>query len=302
MELKTRLFIILLALSLLPLAACGQETASAQPTDTAPEAVPVQEPVQAEEAQVSAAPEESSQAAAGPEDSEKTTLYLADMSNNRYLIEAILEFNALSDIYEVEHVLYIPEDETRLRLELISGSGPDIMSLHRFGYEAYANKGVFADLNSFFDSDPDISRGMLLEQILDACEESDGQLFQLMPTFHFETMWCNPEFYAQLGEWNIGTISDWLTQHPDACFTTYTYDYNSPFYLLMRAGLNDFVDYETMTCQFDSPEFQNLLTCAKALWKNTQSVSPEDFREGRVVGAYINFLPLRIIIFWLNTV
>ena len=74
MELKTRLFIILLALSLLPLAACGQEPASAQPTDTVPEAVPVQEPVQAEEAQVSAAPEESSQAAAGPEDSEKTTL------------------------------------------------------------------------------------------------------------------------------------------------------------------------------------------------------------------------------------
>ena len=69
-----------------------------------------------------------------PEAPDTQSLTIARTEHNRYITEAIETFNRLSPATPLESIWYT-DNENELKLSLIAGDGPDLISLDGFDYE-----------------------------------------------------------------------------------------------------------------------------------------------------------------------
>jgi len=129
-------------------------------------------------------------------ESERTTITLG-IINQFQLYEVdytrwhVGEFNRDNEYYYVEIVNYADEDLMRLRTELVAGSGPDILYTMFMDYCLFGpiiNQGIFADLWSFIDDDPDISREDFFHHILELNQSPGGGLYTIANQFTIETL------------------------------------------------------------------------------------------------------------------
>ena len=227
-------------------AGCGQQEPSAEPavlnSPTVLESVPSMLP----EADPSA-----------------QTLTVARMERNRFVTEVINTFNDANTGVQAQSQ-WFEDREGELKLSLIAGDGPDLMSLEFFDYEIYAAKGVFTDLYPLLNADPDLSREDLVEPVLRAMEYSNGALYQMAPSFHLSCMFTCPDTVDPSLPWNLDTVETWMAQHPDALFTAGAQSPSDILSVLLQGYLQSLVDYETMTCDFTSGLFQRMLEDSNA--------------------------------------
>ena len=137
---------------------CGQvHSASAPPAVSAP------------------APSQAAELSVLPEAAPVQGLTVARMENNRFVTEVINAFNDANTGVQAQSE-WFNDREGELKLSLIAGDGPDLMSLEFFDYEIYAAKGVFTDLYPLLDADETLSRSDLVEPVLRAMEYRNGAL------------------------------------------------------------------------------------------------------------------------------
>lgn len=167
----------------------------------------------------------------------------------------INDFNNSSDKYRVQLVEYSYEDNNQqLNMDIISGNAPDVVcGLDYSTYLNYCNKGVFADLYDLMDDE--LSKDMIMPNVITAMER-DGKLYSLCTRFNINTLVAKTSV-CDKENW---TFADMLSLY-DNSTAEHLYDGETKLDMFRRMfyTMNDLIDYENVTCNFDNPEFIQLL-------------------------------------------
>lgn len=176
--------------------------------------------------------------------------------------DEIAAFHEAQSEIRIETVIY-PNDDTQLRLELISGEGPDLICTGEFGnLEVLTAMGCLVDLYPYLEQDADITKGDLWNiELL----ELDGKLVQIAPEFYLTTHYGTQDAYGEEPGW---TLEECLARLESA---------ESPQDILgnitgkafvanfIRDYAKTHVDYENALCDFNTEEFRAILEVAKAI-------------------------------------
>lgn len=165
------------------------------------------------------------------------------------------KFNNANDKYRVQLVEYPYDDNNQqLNMDIISGNAPDIIcGLDYSTYLNYRKKGLFADLYTLMDDE--LSKDMIMPNVITALE-SQGKLYSLCTSFNINTLVAKTSV-CDKENW---TFADMLSLY-DNSTAEHLYDGETKLDIFRRMfyTMNDLIDYENVTCNFDNPEFIQLL-------------------------------------------
>lgn len=236
---------------------------------------------------------------------EKETLVFASLYGGDQAIEnAVLEFNKNHPSYKmiyksyIDHYGIVPAETydnavTAMYLDLISDNPPDIIDLKRLSIPGLAAKGVLEDLSPYLENGTLIKRDDFVPSILDAYT-IDGALVTIPRSVFLSTL-CGKK--SIVGEKEGCTIEDLLQlsqKYPD---TELLAGYSKEFILrqFLQYDSSAFVDYQTGTCSFNSPDFIQLLEYADTYpMKMDHSKNGEELmQKDKVILMYMSIYSLK---------
>lgn len=179
------------------------------------------------------------------------------------LKKSITDFNMKNPDYRVELTAYINEYKeeplTRLNIDITTGNAPDILVVETaVPVKSYIDKGMFADLYEFIDSDPELKREDLLGSVLRAYE-NDGRLCMLVPQFYIETVMGKTSLVGDRQGMTVSELIELAEKYPDKKLLNGYTTKSSALDLLLRYSYGSFIDSESGKCSFDSDSFTDLL-------------------------------------------
>ena len=204
---------------------------------------------------------------------QKTVLTLA-AQNMGYssLNSVIIDFNRSNDKYRIsvkDYSEYNTEDDysagvTKLNTEILAGNLPDLILVNGIPYEQYAAKGILEDLYPFIDSDSEISREDIFPTVLGALEVN-GKLCQAVSTFNINAVMGAKSVVGDTPGWNYDQFNAALASMPDGCEAFEPYVTREEILRSCLAlDMEEYVNWSTGECKFDSPDFVKLLQFASA--------------------------------------
>ncbi len=171
----------------------------------------------------------------------------------------ILSFNEQNDKYRVKTEIYDSID--KLALDIITGADIDIFEIDANGHiplGLFSNKGVLEDLYPYIDADPELDREDFLDAVLRAYDD-DGSLY-VLPTYVSIRAFVGLRNIVDDGYyWTWDEFFDSYSKMPEGAEIIAGVNREFMLDLLSLYTFNDFVDWETGVCSFDSPEFIDLL-------------------------------------------
>ena len=206
----------------------------------------------------------------------KTELLIACMDPNGMDMLAA-RFNAHSDEYYVRVVDYsggieatAEEVQLRLNTELISGRTPDMFCFFSgwISPNIYAGKGLLVDMKPLIEADEDLSpEDIVLYKALDY----NGGIYVMGESFYLDTMAARESDFGQRYGWTLEEYRqiDAGLREDQMCIYNLTRELfiNNVIGRYVRYG----VDWPKGTCDFNNPEFVELLRTALELRE-----TPED--------------------------
>ena len=180
--------------------------------------------------------------------------------------EEIKAFNALSEDYRMEYKNYYNNDTNerdydQLRLDLISGDGPDIIPFDDIFTVDTFSSGVFCDLYEYIDADPELSREDFLSNAREAFER-DGKMVMMTPTFRgFKTVAAKSGYTGVRENWSFDDMIAAYNAKPEGMYFFDPFEDNYSRDMLFNITVMNqfFVDYDKAECHFDSPEYIKML-------------------------------------------
>lgn len=197
--------------------------------------------------------------------------------------ERIKKFNSERDDVKIEEVFYgLPSNDLSvtdtLRADLLTGNAPDIISftsdlpLGTFG----ARDSLFVDLYDLMANDSDVSPTDFADGFLDGLE-INGKLLQFTGSFSIDTLIMKKKWANGMTSWNFEQFEElWKSMPEDMELSTEAkFSYRS---MVFRDFVNysAFVDYDSATCRFDSPEF---IRAMKFISDNNIGMTAEQFNS-----------------------
>jgi len=175
----------------------------------------------------------------------------------------------------------------RMLAELAAGMGPDI--IWGGGLDAFADRGLFADLYRFIDADPTISRADFFPNILRAMESPDGSLPMIANSFGLQTMIGTAEHVGHIESWTMAEMLALIEAANPQQLATLMGDWmTGESFLSMALWFGgDFLDWEARRANLDSAEFIALLNIAARLpdehgWEERQMGGGQTLVSGHV--------------------
>ena len=179
----------------------------------------------------------------------------------------IADFNAESNLYQIKLKNYSDSYEysieglenavNDLEIDIISGNIPDMVYLDTNEIEKLSSKGAFADLYELMDSDSKYSRDAFLPNYLEATE-TDGHIYSIAPTFTIKSIAAKSR-HTDIQNWTFDEFRDvYNSKSADMTLFESANNRNAVFGFLSD-DCNDFVDYGTHTCYFNSQDFIDIL-------------------------------------------
>lgn len=219
---------------------------------------------------------------------DKVTLTMAGYSIPYNVRRKALSYNKTSNKYKIKVVDYSSLDNEenysagsdRLNLDIVSGNTPDILVLSsEMPVNSYMNKGLFVDLNSMLENDPDISEADLLTNILDA-SKTNGKLYQLIPAFSVQTVVCKEKLVDGKNSLTFKDCNELIKQlnpNKEFIFGMTTREY------FMSQGLkfsgDKYIDWDERKCYFNNDSFIEFLEMANKLPVEYSESAWEDFKD-----------------------
>lgn len=199
---------------------------------------------------------------------EKTTLTMAAMWLSYDTKNKIMEFNKKSDTCRIEVVDYSEFNTgsdssaglTKLNTEIAAGNVPDLFYTQNLPISRYAAKGILEDLWPLIEADTEIGgRQALMEHVLDTAS-TDGKLYQIFSSFRIQSVVGPASVVGDRMSWTLTDLQNALEQMPDGCMI-FGEDDIKEYVLTEVISMNQdqFVDWETGKCSFDSDSFKALL-------------------------------------------
>lgn len=203
----------------------------------------------------------------------KQEIVVTQLYPNPALSSAATAFNRESDKYHItvkNLVSFNASQEeaeaakTRLAADIIAGNGPDVLNPLSLEaeVEALVSMGAFEDLNSYLDKSSILAREDMVESALGA-GTFDGILVSIPLSFDVYAYFGSS---ARVGEEMGWTHEDVITLLKENPGSTLTDNMGRAGTLFFCMDFNDFIDWETGTCSFDSEEFKSLLEFAAQVY------------------------------------
>ncbi|MCR4863247.1 MAG: hypothetical protein K5884_11675 [Ruminococcus sp.] len=187
--------------------------------------------------------------------------------------QQISKFNKAHDDIRIKAVNYEKYDDydeetekinntsaRQLKMDIVAGKAPDmIVSYDTSVVSSLAGKDVFADLYEFMDDD--LKKEDILDNVL-AASEINGKLLSLSPTFYINTVACKTK-YCDIENWTFEDMKKTYESLPDGMGLC-EIDSNEAVLQLVLPSLSEYVDYSTSSCNFNTPEFKEMVEfCAQ---------------------------------------
>jgi ABC-type glycerol-3-phosphate transport system substrate-binding protein len=202
--------------------------------------------------------------------SDKITITLGGLYLYGELLLEVAAFNKESQTHRIQVIDYLEKADNnweaaamRLRTELITGKGPDI--LYDFAW-SYINSNLFVDLYPFIDNDDELDRSDFFPNVLNAFEGTDGLLRFIANRFTIQTMIGIAEDLDLIDSWtpqDLIVILDDLTHMQTPLGDKMD---SESFVRNMIAFSGDvFIDWEQYKANLDSEEFMRILEASRGL-------------------------------------
>lgn len=223
----------------------------------------------------------------------RKTLTVAIPTEARWLEIAASKFQKENPDYRIDIKNYGQADQMNtngdnenyiktLNTELLTGKGPDLLSVNRLPFEKYINRNILADLDGYMAKDGSFDEAGYFANILDALKYK-GKLYILPVSVSFDVLAANKELLEQysikaddtLWSWeDLNRVGEKLTGNRNGRKANCTLfpDMSSGILLenLLKGSYNRFVDTYNKKAGFNTKEFTDLLEMAKVYGYNQQ--------------------------------
>lgn len=199
---------------------------------------------------------------------DRTTLTFATMYLSYDMREKIIDFNKSQTDYRIEirdYSEFNTADDynaglTKLSTEVTAGRVPDILDTSGLPIRQYAAKGLLEDLWPYIEGDEELGgREGVMENVLKASEQ-DGKLCQVFNSFTVRTVAGAPSVVGDRMSWTLTDLNEALAGMPEGCTIFGDGDTKeSMLSSVMAMQMDNFVDWTTGECYFDSEGFISLL-------------------------------------------
>lgn len=180
----------------------------------------------------------------------------------------VAEYNRAHPEQPVQVRSYAEYDDplTRFNNDIIAGDVPDMVYLWNMPYDALLKQGLLADLTDYIEADPDIRREDYVNSMWDAVTV-DGGIYSIVSRFRVGACWG-----VEGGLTTEEFTMDRMEAEAAAGRTVFSFEGGESqearswlFQDLLLPNLGAFVDFDDVSCSFDSPEFIRLLETVKTM-------------------------------------
>ena len=230
---------------------------------------------------------------------DKEVLTLACTSVNWDVRKAVINFNKTNSKYRIQIIdydsLYATDDDyeqgvTKLNSDIVSGKIPDILQIDtRMPVQSYISKGLLEDLLPYIDKDEKLDKNDLIPSVVEAYS-IEGKMYQLVPSYTIGTVVGKTAIVGEKRGWTIEDAQAVLAKQKEGTklFNDATRD--TMLYNALDTVQNQFINWETGECNFNSEEFKQLLNWVKSfpaeysydgdgfddMWQGSESMWRED--------------------------
>ncbi|MGN0152946.1 MAG: hypothetical protein ACI4A3_00735 [Lachnospiraceae bacterium] len=192
--------------------------------------------------------------------SDKITITYGAMWVDDSIKRAAIEFNKKSKDYKIELKDYSNEEdpETKMNADIIAGNVPDIIGLSSMPVEQYAAKGILEDLTPYYEKDSEVKAEDLIPSVAEAMK-IDGKLYYVSPSFGISTLIASSKDVGKESGWTFDDMKALLEEKGDDVRPFYSENKVDMLNSFIYTGIDDFVDWSTGECSFDSQDFKDIL-------------------------------------------
>jgi ABC-type glycerol-3-phosphate transport system substrate-binding protein len=255
--------------------------------------------------------------------SDRIPVKLAMISPDVRAERLVSDFNAQNAVYRVEIESYrnlnldvtdinalLQEAESskqRFNLALVSGNPPDLVwNSGSEDYRSFVEKGIYADLMPYFNSDPELTVSALVPSYA-AANMTGERKFSVAQSFTVNALVGKESLLGEKSDWRFSELVALCDEHNIPYLFSPNYLPNREMFIntLVLYSLDSFIDYDTGTCNFDSPDFIEMLEYALKYPEVRSSEAPDvlinrsvtDLREGNALFENSNLSDFRSMVF-----
>ena len=223
---------------------------------------------------------------------EKTVITYATFGTDTDIMEVIVRFNKNSEEYRIKVIDYYDEENyeeawNEYNQAVLDENFADIVNVGWSNYKMMAEKGLYANLNDFMDSDADINRGDYFENILSAYEV-DGKLYAIPVSFSVSTLAGKEEIWGNRETISLDDVKEMMDDMPANVEIMDNITQDAFVFFMLQGSLNKFVDWEAGECSFASKEFVEILNLSKRFPEESSETDSynemiTDFQKNKVL-------------------
>ncbi len=175
----------------------------------------------------------------------------------------IIDFNKSNEKYRITVKEYGNTDyETgimQLNNDITGGNCPDMIDISSVNFKLYAEKGVFENLYPYIEQSG-FNKADYLENIFKAYE-INGELYAIVPQFYITTTAAKASKVGDVSGWTLQEMLAFVKDSDaENIFPYATRD--TVFGYCIYNNIDEFIDGETGTCNFNGEEFIQILEFA----------------------------------------
>lgn len=228
---------------------------------------------------------------------QKEQITIGTLYSNQNLQGAAVAFNKSSSQYHVNIKTYIDTNNwtetswqdgiTALNNDITSGSNsPDILDLTQLNVQQLAGKGVFEDLTPYLENSKVLDKDDFMKNILDSFVY-DGKLVSIPNSFSLSTVIGKTSDVGDKMGWTMEELMEFAKAHEGKQLFS-NMSKTSIMYYCLTYNLDDYIDWNTGKCSFDSAEFKNLLEFVNTFpdeidWESDTRSEPAKIQDGDVL-------------------
>ena len=212
-----------------------------------------------------------------PEDvKDKTIITLGGIYNSYDLVKQIYKFNKKNDEYKIKYVdyseAYASEDMSyddlvkQFNMDVLSGKAPDIIAFNGYlNVNNYVNKGILVDLTPQFEKGGAFENIEILPNIYEMMQIK-GKVYTVFPTFSLTTIVMRDKFAEGKTSLTFEDCDELIKGVGTDYKLAFGYCSNSRFLSMgIEFGGKKYIDWENKKCDFNNPDFIELLEFANRL-------------------------------------
>ena len=226
---------------------------------------------------------------------EKEIIVLASIGPSQALQYSISDFNRENDRYHITLKSYTSEEDNIALLDasMVSSSPPDLLDMAYMDVLKYVEKQGLEDLTPYLEKSAVLNKDVFLESALESYTVK-GRLVSIPSQFWLIALMGRVSQVGAEAGWTMEDMMELTERFPDSRLTS-----PRTFEFILRRVLSEFIleeyiDWETGECRFDSEEFRELM---RWMEKNSRGIFYGDTADDEYV-PYGSIPPENLLLLW----